>query len=69
MLAWTSEGSVLGLYFTTDFPCDGGGGCKHFVRSVTLLAEVSFSPKFSTGTLTKDAEWQKDFIQMIKKIT
>lgn len=41
---------------------------KHFVRSVTLLAEVSFSPKFSTGILTKDAEWQIDIIQMIKKI-
>lgn len=30
MPAWTLEGSVLGLYFTTDFPCGGGGGCKTF---------------------------------------
>lgn len=30
MLAWTLEGSVLGLYFTTDFPCGGSGICKAF---------------------------------------
>lgn len=68
MLAWTSEDSVFSLYFTTDFPCGGGGGCKHSVRSVTLIAEISFSPKFSTGIWAKDAERQREIIQMINEI-
>lgn len=47
MLAWTLECSVLGLYFTTDFPCGGSGGCKAFCEiSDTSSRNTIFSQVF-----------------------
>lgn len=68
MLAWALEGLVLSPYFITDFHCCGGGGCKHFVKSVTLFSRTSFSPNFSTGIQTKDAKWQRPIIQTMPEI-
>lgn len=52
MLAWILEGSVLVCISPLIFLVVAVVAVKHFVTSVTLLAEISFSPKFSTGILT-----------------